>query len=82
MNLFKFFASPQLRDLTDEVNAWIEANGVDINTWDFSRPQSPEGDFILVVYYSEANPGNQIGFKNHTHEETNLFDGRDVDTLI
>lgn len=63
MNQFEFFAAPQLRDLMTEVNQWIEANGVDINTWDFSRPRNSDGDYLLIVYYSEANPGNPIGFK-------------------
>jgi hypothetical protein len=61
MNLFEFFEGGDLSELRNRVNSWIEKNGIDVNTWDFS---SQHGYFILVVYYSEANPGNKIGFRN------------------
>lgn len=72
MNQFEFFENGKLSDLREDVNSWITTHGVDINTWEFS--QSPiTGNYFLAVYYSEANPGNQIGFNNQIHKDEENF---------
>jgi hypothetical protein len=68
MNKFEFFSSHNLPALKEQVNGWINDN-IQVDSWEFRQTK---GLFILVVYYSNNEQAEPIGFKNVSNEKNSL----------